>query len=152
IFAAVHDRFRTPHRSTILTGGIIAVVAAVTPITKLEEMVNIGTLFAFIIVCAAVMLLRVQNPGAERPFRTPLIWVVGPLGIVVNLIMMLFLPVDTWLRLVVWLVIGLCIYGFYGAARSSLGREMRGLPPLPGVAAASAGPPADGDKVLDKSV
>jgi amino acid transporter len=152
IFAAVHERFRTPHRSTMLTGGIIAVVAAVTPITKLEEMVNIGTLFAFVIVCAAVMLLRVQRPEAERPFRTPLIWVVGPLGILVNLIMMLFLPIDTWLRLVVWLVVGLCIYYFYGSARSTLGRQMRGLEPLPGVAAASAGPLPDGDKVLEKSV
>jgi amino acid transporter len=152
IFAAVHERFRTPHRSTILTGGIIAIVAAITPITKLEEMVNIGTLFAFIIVCAAVMLLRVQRPEAERPFRTPLIWVVGPLGILVNLIMMLFLPVDTWLRLVVWLVVGLCIYYFYGSSRSTLGREMRGLAPLPGVAAASAAPLPEGDKVLEKSV
>jgi amino acid transporter len=152
IFAAVHERFRTPHRSTMLTGGIIAVVAAITPIRKLEEMVNIGTLMAFIIVCGAVMLLRVQRPGAERPFRAPLIWVIGPLGIVVNLIMMLFLPLDTWLRLVVWLVIGLCIYYFYGLSRSTLGRQMRGLAPLPGVAAASAGPLPDGDIIRDKSV
>ena len=90
IFAAIHERFRTPHISTMLTGGIIAVVAAITPIQELEEMVNIGTLMAFIIVCGAVMLLRIQRPEAERPFRTPLIWVVGPLGILVNLIMMLF--------------------------------------------------------------
>ena len=82
-------------------------------------MVNIGTLMAFVIVCAAVMLLRIQRPEAERPFRTPLIWVVAPLGILVNLIMMLFLPPDTWLRLVVWLVIGLCIYFFYGMSRST---------------------------------
>ena len=111
----------------MLTGGIIAVVAAITPIQKLEEMVNIGTLMAFVIVCAAVMLLRVQRPEAERPFRAPLIWVVGPLGILVNLIMMLFLPLDTWLRLVVWLVVGLCIYFFYGMPRSTVGRGLRGL-------------------------
>jgi amino acid transporter len=152
IFAAVHDRFRTPHRSTMLTGGIIALVAAFTSIRDLEEMVNIGTLMAFVIVCAAVMLLRMQRPEAARPFRTPLIWVVGPLGILVNLIMMLFLPPMTWLRLVVWLVVGLCIYFFYGLTRSTLGRQMRGLPPMPGVAAASAGPSPDGDKVLEKSV
>jgi len=78
--------------------------------------------------------------------------VVGPLGILVNLIMMLFLPPMTWLRLVVWLVVGLCIYFFYGLTRSTLGRQMRGLPPMPGVAAASAGPSPDGDKVLEKSV
>ena len=106
----------------MLTGGIIAVVAAITPIRALEEMVNIGTLMAFVIVCAAVMLLRVQRPEAERPFRAPLIWVVGPLGILVNLIMMLFLPPATWLRLVVWLVVGLCIYFFYGMSRSTVGR------------------------------
>src|SRR5262249_17141038 len=87
VFGAIHHRFRTPHISTMLTGGIISLVAAFTPITKLEEMVNIGTLMAFVIVCAAVMMLRVQRPNAERPFKTPLIWVVGPLGILVNLIM-----------------------------------------------------------------
>ena len=147
IFAAVHPRFRTPHISTMLTGGVIAIVAAITPIRKLEEMVNIGTLMAFIIVCAAVMLLRVQRPEAERPFRTPLIWVVGPLGILVNMIMMLFLPPDTWLRLVVWLVVGLCIYFFYGMPRSSVGRGLRGLPVEP-----VGGPPPTGDVILEKSV
>jgi APA family basic amino acid/polyamine antiporter len=125
IFAAVHERFRTPHRSTMLTGGIIAVVAALTPITKLEEMVNIGTLMAFVIVCAAVLILRIKRPDAHRPFRAPLIYVVGPLGILVNFIMMLFLPPDTWLRLVVWLVIGLIIYGTYGYWRSVLGNRLR---------------------------
>jgi len=147
IFAAIHERFRTPHISTMLTGGIIAVVAAITPIQKLEEMVNIGTLMAFVIVCAAVMLLRVKRPEAPRPFRAPLIWVVGPLGILVNVIMMLFLPLDTWLRLVVWLIVGLCIYFFYGMSRSSIGRQMRGLAPAPVM-----GPPPDGDVILEKSV
>src|SRR5205085_7473183 len=71
VFGAIHERFRTPHISTMLTGGIISLVAALTPITALEEMVNIGTLMAFIIVCAAVLLLRVRKPDAERPFRTP---------------------------------------------------------------------------------
>jgi hypothetical protein len=107
---------------------------------------------AFVIVCGAVMMLRVQRPEAARPFRAPLIWVVGPLGILVNFIMMLFLPPMTWLRLVAWLALGLCIYFFYGVPRSTLGRRMHGLPPLPGVAAASAAPLPDGDKVLDKSV
>jgi APA family basic amino acid/polyamine antiporter len=129
IFAAVHPRFRTPHRSTMLTGGIIALVAAFTPITKLEEMVNIGTLMAFVIVCAAVMLLRIRRPNAERPFRTPLLFVFGPLGIVVNLIMMLFLPLDTWIRLVVWLAVGLLIYFGYGRLHSTVGKQLRGLMP-----------------------
>jgi amino acid transporter len=128
VFGAIHHKFRTPHISTMLTGAIISVVAALTPITKLEEMVNIGTLMAFVIVCGAVWMLRVQNPNANRPFRTPLLHVVAPLGIGVNLIMMLFLPLDTWIRLVVWLVIGLCIYFGYGMRRSALAHEMPGKP------------------------
>jgi amino acid transporter len=129
VFATIHPRFRTPYRSTILTGCIIALVAAITPITKLEEMVNIGTLMAFVIVCGAVILLRIRRPEAERPFRTPMLFVFGPLGILVNLVMMLFLPLDTWIRLVVWLAVGLFIYGFYGRRHSAIGRELRGLPP-----------------------
>ena len=123
IFAAIHPRFRTPHRSTMLTGGLIALVAAFTPITKLEEMVNIGTLMAFVIVCAAVLLLRIRRPSAERPFRTPLLFLVGPLGILVNFLMMLFLPLDTWIRLVVWLIVGLTIYFSYGLRHSVVGQR-----------------------------
>ncbi|HZV03501.1 MAG TPA: amino acid permease [Gemmataceae bacterium] len=129
IFAAIHPRFRTPHRATMLTGIIISLVAAFTPITKLEEMVNIGTLMAFVIVCAAVLLLRIRRPNAERPFRTPFLFVFGPLGIVVNLIMMLFLPLDTWIRLVVWLVVGLVIYFSYGIWHSIVGQRLKGLIP-----------------------
>ena len=91
----------------MLTGGIIAVVAAFTPIQKLEEMVNIGTLMAFVIVCAAVLLLRVKRPDARASVPLPVSGSSAPLGILVNVIMMLFLPLDTWLRLVVWLVVGL---------------------------------------------
>lgn len=122
IFAAVHPRFRTPHRSTMLTGGLSALVAGFTPITKLEEMINIGTLLAFSVVCAAVLVLRIQKPNEARAFRCPGLFVIAPLGILTNLTMMLFLPTDTWLRLVVWLVLGLIIYFGYGragAARTS---------------------------------
>jgi amino acid transporter len=126
IFAAVHPKFRTPHISTMLTGGIIAVVAALTPIEDLEEMVNIGTLAAFVIVCAAVLILRIQRPDAHRPFKAPLIYVVAPLGIVVNLLMMLFLPWATWLRLFGWLAFGLVIYAVFGMRHSLLGKRMRG--------------------------
>src|SRR5262249_26993952 len=128
-------KFRTPHVSTMLTGGIIAVVAAFTPILVLEEMVNIGTLFAFVVVCAAVLILRNSNPEANRPFRTPAAWLIAPLGIFVNFAMMLFLSVDSWMRLVVWMTIGLVIYLAYGFWHSTLGKEMRGAPvhvaPLP---------------------
>jgi amino acid transporter len=131
IFGAIHPRFRTPHLSTMLTGGVIAVVAAFTPIADLEEMVNIGTLMAFVIVCGAVLLLRIREPNAPRPFRTPFLFVMAPLGIVVNLTMALFLPPLTWLRLVVWLAAGLCIYFGYGYWRSVVGRRLRGeeIPP-----------------------
>ncbi|HWG41929.1 MAG TPA: amino acid permease [Gemmataceae bacterium] len=129
IFAAIHPRFRTPHRSTMLTGGLISLVAAFTPIAKLEEMVNIGTLMAFVIVCSAVLLLRIRRPNAERPFRTPFLYAVGPLGIIVNLIMMLFLPLETWIRLVVWLIVGMVIYLGYGQRHSIVGRRLSGLIP-----------------------
>ncbi len=124
IFGAVHPRFRTPHRSTILVGTLLCVVTAFTPIDVLFEMVNIGTLLAFTIVCAAVLILRIRRPEAPRPFRTPALYVVAPLGIFVNLLMMLFLPEDTWYRLVGWLVLGLVIYAFYGRRHSAIGREL----------------------------
>jgi APA family basic amino acid/polyamine antiporter len=135
IFGAIHPKFRTPHISTMLTGAVICVVAAFTPIVDLENMVNIGTLMAFVIVCAAVLVLRVKRPDVHRPFRCPAVKILAPLGIVVNLTMMLFLPPITWLRLVGWLAVGLVIYFCYGLWNSTLGRSMRGLP-TPAIAAA----------------
>jgi APA family basic amino acid/polyamine antiporter len=126
IFGVVHPKFKTPHISTMLTGAVITIVAAFTPITVLEEMVNIGTLLAFVIVCGAVLMLRAKRPDAHRPFRCPAVFLVAPLGIVVNVIMMLFLPIETWGRLVVWLIIGLLIYFGYGYSRSSLGKRLAG--------------------------
>jgi amino acid transporter len=124
VFGAVHQKFKTPHISTMLTGAIMATVAAFTPIYVLEEMVNIGTLLAFIIVCGAVLLLRIRRPEATRPFRCPGIWFVAPFGILVNATMMMFLPLETWARLVIWLIIGLVIYFGYGYWRSSLGNML----------------------------
>ncbi len=120
VFGVVHPRFRTPHVSTMVTGVLMAVVAAFTPINALEEMVNIGTYFAFIIVCAAVMLMRYRKPEVPRPFRCPAIYVIAPLGIVINLAMMLFLAPVTWLRLAVWLAIGLGLYFTFGSRFSTL--------------------------------
>ncbi|HEY5311000.1 MAG TPA: amino acid permease, partial [Pirellulales bacterium] len=125
IFAAIHPRFRTPHRSTLLTGGIICLVAALTPIKNLEQMVNIGTLMAFALVCASVLILRFTRPDAERPFHCPWIYVVAPLGIAVNVLLMLFLPLETWVRLAVWLAVGLVIYFSYGQRHSLLGHELQ---------------------------
>jgi len=121
VFGAVHPRFKTPHRSTILTGVVSALVAGFTPITKLEEMVNIGTLLAFSVVCIAVLVLRKTRPEEARSFRTPVVWIVAPLGVTVNLIMMMFLPVDTWIRLVVWMAIGFAIY--FGTRKFSRQRQ-----------------------------
>jgi len=124
IFGAVHPRFRTPHLSTLLTGGILCVVTALTPIDALFNMVNIGTLLAFTIVCAAVLLLRIRRPEAERPFRCPALFLVAPAGMLVNLTMMMFLPLATWLRLIGWLVLGIIIYFCYGRYHSALGRRL----------------------------
>jgi APA family basic amino acid/polyamine antiporter len=124
VFGAVHPRFRTPHVSTMITGGLLCVVTALAPLEDLLNMVNIGTLLAFSIVCAAVLIMRIRRPDARRPFRCPAVYVLAPAGILVNLLMMLFLPVMTWLRLVGWLVVGLCIYFFYGRRHSELGKEL----------------------------
>lgn len=125
IFGVVHHRYRTPHRSTILTGVSICLVSGVLPIRILEEMVSIGTLMAFVLVCASVLILRITRPDVARPFRCPLVFVVAPLGVVVNLAMMAFLPLDTWLRLLVWLAIGLVIYCGYGYRYSRMGHELQ---------------------------
>jgi amino acid transporter len=124
IFGAVHPRFRTPHLSTMLTGGLLCVITALVPLDVLFNLVNIGTLLAFIIVCSAVLLLRLHRPDAYRPFRCPVVYLVAPLGVAVNLLMMLFLPVETWLRLIGWLILGLLIYYFYGYRHSLLGRQL----------------------------
>src|SRR5262245_13142451 len=119
-FGAVHPRFRTPHKATILTGVLVAVVAALFPLKILADLVNIGTLMAFVIVCAAVIVMRRTNPDLPRPFRTPLVPLVPILGMGMNLLMMLSLGWENWLRLFVWLAIGLVIYFGYGRKRSML--------------------------------
>ncbi len=118
---AVHHRFRTPYISSIIVGIFVACFAAMVPIGILGELVSIGTLLAFVIVCAGVWLLRVRRPGLERAFKTPWVPVVPILGIVVSLTLMLSLPFDTWLRLIIWLVIGMIIYFTYGRKHSKVG-------------------------------
>ncbi len=120
IFSVVHEKYRTPHRSTILTGVFIMLAAGFMPMDMLGEMVSIGTLMAFALVCASVLLLRIRRPEVARPFRCPAVWVVAPLGVVVNVLMMLFLPLDTWIRLFVWLALGMVFYFAYGVRHSSL--------------------------------
>jgi basic amino acid/polyamine antiporter, APA family len=113
IFCEIHPRFRTPWRGSLVTGFFCALLAAALPLHILGELVSIGTLAAFVIVCFGVLVLRVRRPNVRRPFRTPLVWIVAPLGIGMCLFMMAFLPLDTWVRLGIWTVIGLAIYGAY---------------------------------------
>ena len=120
LFSMVHPRLQTPYRSQLLIGGLVAVVAALVPIDVLGEMVSIGTLLAFVLVCGAVIYLRRSDAGAFRPFRVPGVPAVPLLGIAFCLVLMAGLPLLTWARLVVWLAIGLAIYWFYGKSHSVL--------------------------------
>ncbi len=122
---AVHPRFRTPWISTILVGSTVAVFAALVPINILGELVSIGTLLAFVIVCAGVWVLRVRRPDLPRPFRTPWVPFTPLAGIAIAGAMMASLPLDTWIRLVAWLAIGMVIYFGYGIKNSRVQRRAR---------------------------
>lgn len=125
IFASVHPTFKTPWISTILIGLCVAAMTAFLPIDALLHLTNIGTLFAFIIVCGAVIVMRVVNPTAVRPFRCPLVPIVPIAGILCCLLLMLSLPAANWLRLFIWLAIGLGIYFCYGMWHSTQGKNLR---------------------------
>jgi APA family basic amino acid/polyamine antiporter len=123
-FGAVHERFRTPWKSTILTGVFVGTMGAFIPLRILAELVNIGTLLAFVIVCAAVLVMRRTHPEAERPFRCPMVPLVPILGILFCLLLMFSLPAENWLRLLIWLLIGFVIYFAYGRYHSVMSRVL----------------------------
>ena len=129
LFAHVHPRLHTPYLSQMLVGLIVALTAAFVPIEVLGELVSIGTLFAFVLVCGAVIYLRRSDSETFRPFSVPGVPVVPILGILFCLLLMAGLPLMTWVRLVVWLAIGLLIYVSYGRTHSRL-RDRAAAPPL----------------------
>ena len=120
VFSRVHSRFKTPYVSTILTGIIAIILAGILPINILGELVSIGTLLAFTIVCVSIIVLRKTRPEINRPFKTPWVPLVPVLGAVICMIQMFALPLDTWLRLIIWFILGLFIYFFYGIKKSKL--------------------------------
>jgi APA family basic amino acid/polyamine antiporter len=118
VFSEVHPKFRTPAKNNLLFMILVSCFAAFVPARVVGEMTSIGTLFAFILVCIGVLIMRKKMPDAPRAFRTPLVPLVPILGIFVCLFMMVFLPLDTWIRLIVWMMIGFDLYLFYGMRNS----------------------------------
>ena len=118
--SGVHPRYRTPHHATYLTGIAVAILAAFIPIGAAADMTNIGTLFAFVLVCVGVVVLRYSKPNYPRPFRVPLMPIIPILGMLACLGLMTFLPTLTWIRFIVWTIIGIIVYLFYGSRHSRL--------------------------------
>ncbi|MFT3946115.1 MAG: amino acid permease [Agriterribacter sp.] len=120
VFSSVHPKFQTPARSNLMFMGFVSLFAAFVPARVVGEMTSIGTLFAFILVCIGVWVMRVKMPDAPRAFKTPLVPIVPILGVFTCFFMMAFLPLDTWIRLIVWMIIGFDIYLWYGVKHSHL--------------------------------
>jgi APA family basic amino acid/polyamine antiporter len=123
VFSQLHPKFNTPYKSNVVLCLFISLFAGLVPIQVVGEMTSIGTLLAFVMVCLGVLILRKTQPDLPRPFKTPFMPVVPILGIITCLTMMVALPLDTWIRLVVWLLIGFAIYFGYGRKNSKLRKE-----------------------------
>ena len=122
VFRRIHPRFKSPSLTTLATGVVAAIISALFPISVLAELVSVGTLLAFAIVCIGVLVLRYTHPEFPRPFKTPLVPLIPILGAAFTIMEILHLPVHTWFRLGGWMAIGLAIYFFYGSRHSRLRR------------------------------
>jgi APA family basic amino acid/polyamine antiporter len=125
VFSKLHPRFATPYKSNLVLCVFISLFAGLVPIHVVGEMTSIGTLLAFVMVCLAVIILRKEQPNLPRAFRTPWVPVVPILGILTCLLMMFSLPLDTWIRLIVWLLIGFAIYFGYGRKHSVVAKAQQ---------------------------
>ncbi|MBC6980667.1 amino acid permease [Caulobacter sp. 17J80-11] len=140
VLSRVHPKFKTPHIVTMLTGAGVMLAAAFLPVGKLADISNSGTLFAFLMVSLAVMILRKTNPDRKRPFRTPLVWIVAPLSVAGCAVLFFFLPHDAKLLFPIWSGVGLVVYMLYGVHKSHVGRGIVEVPELdPNVPPTSAG-------------
>jgi APA family basic amino acid/polyamine antiporter len=131
IFSAVHPKFKTPYKSNLVFLVFVGIFAAFVPGDIVGDMTSIGTLFAFLLVCIGVMILRKSDPATPRPFRTPWVPVVPVLGALVCFLMMLGLGKDNWLRLVIWMAIGLVVYFTYSVKHSLIRKGIVVLPEDP---------------------
>ncbi len=122
-FDKVHPKFQTPSSATVICGIFVFLCAGFMPMSLVGELVSIGTLLAFVLVCAGIPILRLTQPNLPRPFKTPLYWFVAPAGAIACVWVMTGLPWDTWMRLIVWLAIGFVIYFTYGIKHSRLNKE-----------------------------
>jgi len=121
-FRDLHPNFKTPHKSTVMVGAIISIVAAFTPIDKVSEMCSMGTLLAFAMVCVAVMILRVKKPELERPYKTPAVFLVGTLGVLFNIFLMTQVRAATWVFFLIWGTLGVIVYFLYSRSHSHLNK------------------------------
>jgi basic amino acid/polyamine antiporter, APA family len=119
-FGEIHDKFKTPWKSTILVGGIVSVIAAITPIDKVSEMCSMGTLLAFAMISGAVLLLRYQQPDIDRPYKAPWIFFVAPMGVLFNVFLMTQVRTETWHAFLIWSAIGIAVYFLYSRGKSHL--------------------------------